>query len=325
LFVGGTSNTYISLYPPTTDVNGAPLPDSSEVEFEIVRYYFPGNSLGTSGWQPATYVGVNMAFGPREQTSTPNRWSISAPFTNLQVTTPVDCLEPRLVVLAARAMLVVPGTPQSAWPRSPWTLSNLSFRYAAQGTPGSTDGCVPMLIRYASADEAATSNGLPPIPPPPGPVTGGTPTVTSPGPSKPKATPTATPTTGSSKPQTGASKSIVILFDASGSMGDDGKIDAAKASVRSVLSQIAADTEVALIVFYDCGSIVVENEFTTATAAILTKVEAITPSGSTPLADAITFAKEYIEKNASSTTARLVILSDGEETCGGDPVSAARP
>jgi hypothetical protein len=117
--------------------------------------------------------------------------------------------------------------------------------------------------------------------------------------------------------------SVVILFDASGSMADFGRIDTAKRAARNVLSQVTPETEVALIVFYTCGDIRVEHPFTTDAASVLAQVEAITPSGSTPLAAAITFAREYINANARGA-ARLVVLSDGMETCGGDPVAAAR-
>lgn len=128
----------------------------------------------------------------------------------------------------------------------------------------------------------------------------------------------------SSEPVVAAANYVVILFDASGSMGDNGKINAAKRAARNVLSQVPADTAVALIVFYDCGAIVAEQDFTTDTAPILTKVDAISPSGSTPLADGISFAKGYINEQLDGGKARLVILSDGEETCGGNPVTAAQ-
>lgn len=133
-------------------------------------------------------------------------------------------------------------------------------------------------------------------------------------------TPQAQP--GGGQPSAVAS-SIVLLIDASGSMGDDGKMDAAKAAAHNVLSQVGDGTEVALIVFYDCGDIRVEQDFTGDVDAVLAKVDGISPSGSTPLAAAITFARQYITQNASGSP-RLVVLSDGEETCGGDPVAAAR-
>ncbi len=124
--------------------------------------------------------------------------------------------------------------------------------------------------------------------------------------------------------QLGDVDSVVILFDASGSMGDNGKITSAKRAAHNVLTRMGDETQVALIVFYDCGWIVVEQDFTTDADLLLAKVEAISPSGSTPLAGAISFAKAYIQEKLDGGKARLMVLSDGEETCGGDPISAAR-
>lgn len=121
-----------------------------------------------------------------------------------------------------------------------------------------------------------------------------------------------------------APASVVILFDASGSMGDVSKIDKAKAAARNVLWKLAENTPIALIVFYDCGNIVVEQEFTTDVKLVRAKIDQIIPTGGTPLADGIAFAKAYIQKQRSGGKARLVILSDGEESCSGDPVKAAK-
>jgi hypothetical protein len=119
-------------------------------------------------------------------------------------------------------------------------------------------------------------------------------------------------------------QSIVILFDASGSMSTNKRIDQAKRSTVSVLRQVTPDTEVALIVFYDCNKIVVEQGFTTDPSRIEAVLPRIRPSGSTPLARATTFAKKHIADHASGRTARLVVLTDGQETCGGNPLEAAR-
>lgn len=117
--------------------------------------------------------------------------------------------------------------------------------------------------------------------------------------------------------------SVVVLFDASGSMRDHDRIGMAKRAARDVLAQLTPDTEVALIVFYDCHDIRVERSFTTDVESVLTQVDAIQPSGSTPLAAGITTARAYIADHARGAP-RLVVLSDGMETCGGDPVEAAR-
>lgn len=121
-----------------------------------------------------------------------------------------------------------------------------------------------------------------------------------------------------------SAQSVVILFDASGSMGDMSKIDKAKAAARNVLWKLDENTPIALIVFYDCSDIRVEQEFTTDTKLVRAKIDQIIPSGGTPLADGIAFAKKYIEDSKRGGKARLVILSDGEESCSGDPVKAAK-
>jgi VWA domain-containing protein len=119
-------------------------------------------------------------------------------------------------------------------------------------------------------------------------------------------------------------ESIVLLLDASGSMQEDQKLEQAKASAKQVLAQLRPGTEAALIVYYDCGSIVVEQDFTTDPAAILAILPRVQPSGSTPLAAATVFAKKYLQDKASGKQRRLVILTDGKETCGGDPIAAAQ-
>jgi hypothetical protein len=118
----------------------------------------------------------------------------------------------------------------------------------------------------------------------------------------------------------GIKNSIILLFDASGSMGDNNKIDNAKAAAKSFLAnQIQADDEVALIVFYDCDNIVVEQPFTTDKSALASKIDAISPYGSTPLYAAISFAKDYMRQNARGQNKKILQFTDGEETCGGGP------
>jgi Ca-activated chloride channel family protein len=109
-------------------------------------------------------------------------------------------------------------------------------------------------------------------------------------------------------------KSIILLFDASGSMKDNNKIDNAKIAAKNALKGLDSTTEVALIVFYDCSNIVVEEPFTTDHEKIRAKIDTIQPYGGTPLADAIAFAEDY-KKNAKSDNRVVVLFTDGIETC----------
>jgi Mg-chelatase subunit ChlD len=125
--------------------------------------------------------------------------------------------------------------------------------------------------------------------------------------------------------------STVLLFDASGSMGEyitakNGssvkKIDAAKDAAYYLLDQVKSGDEIALIVFYDCTNIKTEIGFTTNMQSIKDKIKTIKATSDTPIAGAIKFADNYISTSGKKG-AGIIILTDGEETCSGDPVSAA--
>ena len=107
-----------------------------------------------------------------------------------------------------------------------------------------------------------------------------------------------------------------MLFDASESMKDNNKIDSAKSAVREFVSGLdPATDELALIVFYDCEDIVVEQPFTSDQSEITSKIDAIRPTGKTPLSAAMAFAKSYMEDNANGTEKKIIQLTDGTETC----------
>jgi len=111
--------------------------------------------------------------------------------------------------------------------------------------------------------------------------------------------------------------SIILLFDASGSMGENNKIDNAKTAAKNALYTLSAGDEAALIVFYDCNTIVVEQPFTTDWSSFASKIDSIEPNDKTPLYVSIEFANEYMKQNARGSDQRIVVLTDGLETCGG--------
>lgn len=113
--------------------------------------------------------------------------------------------------------------------------------------------------------------------------------------------------------------SIILVFDASGSMGDNHKIDNARIAAKNALATLRPGYEAALIVFYDCGAIVVEQPFTTDWSSFASMIDNIVPHSKTPLYASIAFAKEYMKQNARGKNQRIAVFTDGLETCEGSP------
>ncbi len=146
----------------------------------------------------------------------------------------------------------------------------------------------------------------------------GTPT---PGPT-PTARPQTTSTQSAANNQARASR--MFLIDNSGSM-DGGRIQAAISSAQSTLSGLSPDTEVAVQFFGTSGcDVAVVQDFTLDHAAASAVIASATAWGDTPLAAAISQGGAYLRANASTRDMVMILLSDGEETCLGDPVGAAR-
>lgn len=117
--------------------------------------------------------------------------------------------------------------------------------------------------------------------------------------------------------------SIVFLVDASGSM-QGGPLRAAKAAVIASSENLHSDSEVALIVHYDCDTIRTERPFEKADDEFRRKVEAIDVVGGTPLGDALVIAFEYLHDHSTNPPTRrvLIALTDGAESCGISPEGA---
>ena len=118
--------------------------------------------------------------------------------------------------------------------------------------------------------------------------------------------------------------SIVILIDASGSMSG-AKMTNAKATANRQIAGLGADTELAVIAF---SGNAVKFPFEAMTPEAKTRaqqvVESIVARGGTPLAAGIRDAGGYMRKNARGRRLSLIILSDGEETAGGNPPEEVR-
>ena len=134
---------------------------------------------------------------------------------------------------------------------------------------------------------------------------------------------------------------VVVLMDASGSMkgeiAGETKMELAKAAVANFVDQISVDVNVALITYGHVGSSAesdkaascssVESVYPLSTYEIenfTTALNSFEAKGWTPLAGAINKAGEILQAYPAEEYMNLVyMVSDGIETCDGDPVAAA--
>lgn len=145
---------------------------------------------------------------------------------------------------------------------------------------------------------------------------------------------------GSSPAAPAPLRRLMIAVDASGSMAGrlagQTKMDAAKDAVLSFLDNVPADVEIGLIAFGHQGT----ND-AAGKAESCAAVEAVTPlgppdktslsaeldglsaTGWTPLASALADAGDSFEPSDKAGEQVVYVVSDGKETCGGDPVAAA--
>ncbi len=125
----------------------------------------------------------------------------------------------------------------------------------------------------------------------------------------------------------------MIVFDASGSMGATDytlkvpRIARVKQSMARVLPEVAPVRRLGLIVYgegayNDCTSIQLRLKPTrNAAAPLLNIISGIDPRGRTPLTELVRLAAETLDY--TNRDAVVVLLTDGEETCGGDPCKTA--
>ena len=125
----------------------------------------------------------------------------------------------------------------------------------------------------------------------------------------------------------------MIVFDASGSMGATDytlkvpRIARVKQSMARVLPEVAPVRRLGLIVYgegayNDCTSIQLRLKPTrNAASPLLNIISGIDPRGRTPLTESVRLAAETLDYKKREAV--VVLLTDGEETCGGDPCKTA--
>lgn len=133
---------------------------------------------------------------------------------------------------------------------------------------------------------------------------------------------------------------VIVAIDASGSMAgrvsSRQKLDLAKSAAAAFVEELPATAEAGLLVFgqagnnradgkaQSCAAVDLPVQMTRDRAALVGKVSTIKPVGWTPLAAALKRAEALLAANSRPGEQVIFVVSDGQETCGGDPVAVAR-
>jgi Mg-chelatase subunit ChlD len=129
-----------------------------------------------------------------------------------------------------------------------------------------------------------------------------------------------------------AERVSVLVFDASGSMwnrveGGQTRIEVARDVMADYFGNRDRTVRLSVIAYGhnrrgDCTDIEVIAPLGTAAASTLeTRLRALQPRGMTPLTDSLAKAREQIPPNAEA--ADIILVTDGLETCAGDPCALA--
>lgn len=121
---------------------------------------------------------------------------------------------------------------------------------------------------------------------------------------------------------------VMFILDGSGSMeqADTGgmmKIDAAKQVLNKVVPQLPPEVRVGFAAYghrqpKDCSDVeVIIPPGSEDRTALLAEANAIQPRGMTPISLAVTQVANTLQHRKAETT--IILISDGQETCGGDP------
>ncbi|MCB1485481.1 MAG: VWA domain-containing protein [Hyphomicrobiaceae bacterium] len=133
--------------------------------------------------------------------------------------------------------------------------------------------------------------------------------------------------------ETSCTNDAMIVMDASGSMahlskGGGSRIEVARSVAREIVPISAKTRSLGLMTFGpgtsdQCSNVTLKVPVqSNAASRILTEIDAITTDGGTPLSLAVETAAEALDYRHRDAV--IVVLSDGDETCGRDPCAAAR-
>ncbi|MFK7876177.1 MAG: VWA domain-containing protein [Paracoccaceae bacterium] len=126
----------------------------------------------------------------------------------------------------------------------------------------------------------------------------------------------------------------MIVFDGSGSMAEIGfndlnepRIFEARRAMAEAIPEIAKSRRLGLVIYGpngadDCTGLDLRfAPMDQAGGAIVAAVDRLAPAGSTPLTQAVRIAAQTLDYRKAPAT--IVLVTDGKETCGGQPCALA--
>lgn len=131
---------------------------------------------------------------------------------------------------------------------------------------------------------------------------------------------------------TGESPGVIFVLDGSGSMWGriEGrtKIEVAKEIMVRLVDELPPSVQTGLVAYGhrtkgDCEDIETLTRLgSESREEMKASINAISPKGKTPITQSLTLATEQLKQNEGDST--VVLISDGKETCGGDPCAVVR-
>jgi len=101
------------------------------------------------------------------------------------------------------------------------------------------------------------------------------------------------------------------------------RLDEAKKGVNSVVQTLPSDVDVGLVTLEDCPTASNRGFYASPQRGVLLqRVNSLRPMDGTPLAQGLMQAGQMVNK--TDAPGIIVVISDGEDSCGGDPCAAAR-
>lgn len=159
-------------------------------------------------------------------------------------------------------------------------------------------------------------------------------TATASGPSSPSGSPGAPASAaGGQTPAMPSPSRVVFILDASGSMlgrvGQEEKMVVARRVMKESIAKLPDAAEVGLIAYghrrkNDCADIEILSPLKSIDKpALHGQIDALKPSGMTPITNSLQQAFDIVRTQQAGGPVTVVLVSDGLETCQGDPCKLA--